>query len=323
MKPIIKIVAALVVAVLGFSTFAQAQEAADPREQLMDLYEKAMQQLETQDYPSALASYEQVLVLVAKVALPEPRKAQIRQIAHYNSACALALTGKSDAALDQFSKAVEEGFHDWAHIDKDSDLDSIREDAGFKKIIASGKDADRRAKAKQFEKQRQALIAQLSTDSLFPFDFDLTTIDGKPIKLSAFQGKVVLVDLWGTWCPPCRAEVPHLIGLYEKYNERGFTVVGLNRERVEAEKAAEVVKSFVAEHNIPYPCAVIDNAFLARVPNFRGFPTMLLIDREGRVRLKKVGFTDGILLEGVVEHLLGPSQETKPEPKPEPDQGSF
>src|SRR5262249_49790676 len=133
---------------------------------------------------------------------------------------------------------------------------------------------------------------------------EATTVDGKPLKLADLRGKVVLVDVWGTWCPPCRAEIPHLIELYEKLSPKGFAIVGFNVERVPADKAPQVVKDFIAEKKIPYLDVVADKTSTEKIRGFEGFPTMLLIDRQGRVRLKQVGYTEGPVLEAGVEKLL-------------------
>src|SRR5260370_11023264 len=72
-------------------------------------------------------------------------------------------------------------------------------------------------------------------------DWQLSDVDGKPVKLSDFKGKVVILDFWATWCPPCRAEIPGLIAIQTKYANKGFTMIGVSLD----EQRAPVVKSFM------------------------------------------------------------------------------
>ncbi len=77
----------------------------------------------------------------------------------------------------------------------------------------------------QYQREVDALFAK---NKPFDFDFELVDTDGQPIALANFAGKVLIVDLWGTWCPPCQKEIPHLIALQQKFEEAGLVIVGLN-----------------------------------------------------------------------------------------------
>src|SRR5262245_30982218 len=79
------------------------------------------------------------------------------------------------------------------------------------------------------------------------YDFTLTTLEGKIVKLSDYKGKVVLVNFWETWCPPCVRETPALVRLYEKYKSQGFIIIGITSNSEE-----EKVKNFINRFNIPY-----------------------------------------------------------------------
>src|SRR5436190_6816113 len=76
----------------------------------------------------------------------------------------------------------------------------------------------------------------LKTTSPFPFDFDLEDVAGNRVSKSDLAGKVLIVDIWGTWCPPCRMEIPHFVALNRKYNNQGLAIVGLIRERTRNKK---------------------------------------------------------------------------------------
>src|SRR5262249_59973090 len=92
----------------------------------------------------------------------------------------------------------------------------------------------------------------------FAFNFELPDLDGKKVSLADYKGKVVIVDLWGTWCPPCREEIPHFVDLYRKYHASGLEIVGINYEMVAGDEAREKVRKYVKENDIPYPCLIGD-----------------------------------------------------------------
>jgi thiol-disulfide isomerase/thioredoxin len=108
----------------------------------------------------------------------------------------------------------------------------------------------------------------------------LQRIDGSgPVSLAEQKGKVVLVDLWATWCGPCIAELPHLQALSEKFGADDFLMLGIV---LESGEPAEV-QAFVAEKNVRYPQVMGEEDTKDSFGPFLGYPTKYLIDREGRV----------------------------------------
>lgn len=229
----------------------------------------------------------------------------------YNEACTYAIDGKADEAMAALKEAEEVGFFTLGLMNvqtfrEDKELDSLRDRDDFKALAAT-------VAAKADEAEKEALAAALGATKQkladfqsFPFDFDLTTIDGKPLKLADLKGKVTIVDIWGTWCPPCRAEIPEFVDLQSRYGDKGLQIVGINYERVAEEKMKETIAAFAEEFKINYPLAIGDGATRDQVPDFEGFPTTLFIDREGKVRMKQVGFDPSMKaeLEAIVQNLL-------------------
>src|SRR5262245_55985092 len=126
----------------------------------------------------------------------------------------------------------------------------------------------------------------LKENEPFEFDFDLKDVNGQRLSKADFAGKVLIVDIWGTWCPPCRMEVPLFQALQLQYAEQGLQVVGLNDERTDDKaNAARLVRSFCRTQGVDYPCALITPQVAEQVPEFGGFPTTLFIDHTGKVRL--------------------------------------
>lgn len=158
------------------------------------------------------------------------------------------------------------------------------------------------------EHLRQSIQRAMAGTKPFPFDFDLTDTTGKPLKLADFQGKVCIVDLWGTWCPPCRAEIPSFIKLQNELGSKGFQMIGLNSERAATPQGRlDLVNNFIKSQGVNYPCALVDNATLDQVPDLEGFPTTLFLDRTGKVRLRFVGLHPYEELRAAVDALLAES----------------
>ena len=133
------------------------------------------------------------------------------------------------------------------------------------------------------------------------FSFDFPDFNGNQVKSTddRFKNKVVLVDIWGTWCPNCRLAVPHLNALYNKYKDQGLEVVGLNFEHeadaaVRRERASKAVERLGIEY--PILDAGHNDDHMKVLPDLvelEDIPTVLLIGRDGKVRYVKSGFKEG------------------------------
>ncbi len=151
----------------------------------------------------------------------------------------------------------------------------------------------------------EAVSQMLEDNEPFAFDFDLKDVDGNRVSKADFAGNVLIVDIWGTWCPPCRMEIPHFVALDRTYRERGLRIVGLNYEQDDdAAVAAKHVRQFRASEGVTYPCALVTEKLLRQVPEMEGFPTTLFLDHTGKVRLKLVGYNEMPFLQAAVEALL-------------------
>jgi thiol-disulfide isomerase/thioredoxin len=138
----------------------------------------------------------------------------------------------------------------------------------------------------------------------FAFNFELPDLDGKKVSLADYKGKVVIVDIWGTWCPPCREEIPEFLDLYQRQHAAGLEIIGINYEGVPGDEARLRVRNFVSEHRIPYPCVIGDESTKRMIPAFGGYPTTLFIDRSGKVRMSLTGSATLPELEAIVSILL-------------------
>jgi thiol-disulfide isomerase/thioredoxin len=121
-------------------------------------------------------------------------------------------------------------------------------------------------------------------------DFRIRTLEGRELSLSDFRGKVLILDFWATWCPPCRDEIPLLIELKKEYGHRGLDILGLTIE--DPEREAETVRRFVQELGVNYTVGFApEGMFEAFVgPGDHPIPQTFLFDRRGRLRDHLVGY---------------------------------
>lgn len=130
-------------------------------------------------------------------------------------------------------------------------------------------------------------------------DFTLTTLDGKPVKLSDQKGSVVVLDFWATWCPPCRAEMPGIQAVYDTYKDQGMIVLAVN-----AQEDQDTIQSFVMETGFTFPILPDPYGQAIRAYGVRSFPATFVIDREGRIDTIHQGQITPDELETMVRPLL-------------------
>jgi len=131
-------------------------------------------------------------------------------------------------------------------------------------------------------------------------DFKLTGLDGKPFALADSRGKVILLNFWATWCGPCRAEIPDLVGLQNKYKDR-LQILGL----VVDDDDGDAIKGFVEEFGVNYPVAIASNEIRFQYGGIAALPTSFVLDAEGRIVQKHEGLRDPLLYETEIRALLG------------------
>jgi peroxiredoxin len=141
-------------------------------------------------------------------------------------------------------------------------------------------------------------------------DVSITTADGEFISLEDLHGKVVLLDFWGTWCPPCRASVPDLRNLHKKYGkDSSFVMIGISSDSDE-----EKWKDFTAKNQMVWPQHLDRERRVQRAFNIHAFPTYIVIDQEGIVRFRSVGMSleRNADLESAIRKQLKNAAKTQP-----------
>lgn len=113
------------------------------------------------------------------------------------------------------------------------------------------------------------------------------------------KGKVVIINLWASWCPPCRKEIPGFIRLYSKYKDKGFEIIGIAFD----EDGKEAVSSFVEELGINYPI-YLGGGDIGQAYGLHAFPTTIIYDKEGKLAYKHIGYESEKVFDREIVELL-------------------
>jgi thiol-disulfide isomerase/thioredoxin len=131
-------------------------------------------------------------------------------------------------------------------------------------------------------------------------DFTMRDLDGRSITSASLRGKVVLINFWATWCGPCRAEIPDLVALQDKYRDQ-LRVIGISED----EAGPDIVRRFTVSHSVNYPIVMLTPELEQVFPGVHALPTSFLLDREGRLVQKHVGLLSAATTEAETRLLAG------------------
>jgi len=116
-------------------------------------------------------------------------------------------------------------------------------------------------------------------------DFTLENLAGEQVSLSDYEGKVVLINFWATWCPPCRAEIPDLEAAYLEHSDEGFVVLG-----VSVQDPSQAIVDFMDQVDMSYPILLDENGLIMKDYRAPGLPMSLIVDRQGVIQVRHLGF---------------------------------
>ncbi len=119
-------------------------------------------------------------------------------------------------------------------------------------------------------------------------DFTLPSIHGDKIKLSDYRGKLVIIDFWATWCPPCRRGIPDLISLKKKYGKDGLEIIGVSLDAITRGTQAQIVP-FMKSYGINYLIVTGNMDVVDRFGGIRSIPTSFVVSKDGKILAKYVG----------------------------------
>jgi len=131
-------------------------------------------------------------------------------------------------------------------------------------------------------------------------DFTLMSLDGTQVILSKLKGQVELINIWATWCPPCRAEMPAIETVYEQYRDQGFTVLAVNLQ-----EDPRSVATFMQQYKLTFPALLDVDGAVSRTYQAYSLPSSFFVDRKGIIRAVYRGPMPRNVIAGTVEQLLG------------------
>jgi len=216
-----------------------------------------------------------------------------------------AIRGNQDAAKKALRNAVDVGFGDFETILKDPLLQRLDDREAMEGLVA-----DLKVQYQQtIERWSRTVITEFQP---FQFNFDLADVQGGRVSSTEFGGRVVVLDMWATWCAPCRKGIPHFIELQKNLANEGIAVLGVSMDNPnDPNSALTTVRDFAAQNKFNYRCAMGDQSFSAQVPGKQMLPTTLFIDQSGRVRYIARGYHDYAKIEAITKFLASESQPVR------------
>ncbi|HET7086731.1 MAG TPA: TlpA disulfide reductase family protein [Rhizomicrobium sp.] len=145
-----------------------------------------------------------------------------------------------------------------------------------------------------------AQALQKLTPGMIPPPFSRAGLDGKPVDLAAFNGKVVLLDFWASWCAPCMVAIPHFRDLQARLRGRGFQVIGISMD-----DSADQARAAAIRLGVNYPVVMGDAKLAIGYGGILGLPVEMLVGRDGRIVSIWRGETPPAIIENAVKASLG------------------
>jgi len=144
-------------------------------------------------------------------------------------------------------------------------------------------------------------------------EFKLRCLDGSEVSLSSYKGKIVIIDFWSIYCPPCREEIPGFVEIYQKLKDRGVEILGINLDRDD-----EKVKAFIEANKVDYPILFSTKEVLDAYGGGQAIPTTFILDRNLKIVKKHVAFTEKSEFEKEIYEILNQNISTVQETSTEP-----
>ncbi|MGF2616280.1 redoxin domain-containing protein [Rossellomorea vietnamensis] len=141
-------------------------------------------------------------------------------------------------------------------------------------------------------------LSEVKEGELAP-DFTLATIDGKSVSLSDYKGQKVILNFWATWCPPCKAEMPHMQKFYEENKDNGIEIVAVNLTNMDEGKPA--IEQFVQDYELTFPVPLDEEGDIGMQYQAFTIPTSYVIDTEGKIAKKIIGPMDENMMKSLID----------------------
>ncbi len=220
----------------------------------------------------------------------------------YHQAIAYAIKEKPEDAFRCLDEAFDLGFVQFDEVLSNEHLARLSDQKRLAKVTH---DAESSYMMKA-EIWSRGVLAEFKP---FPFNLNVSGLNQGRLKSEDFLGKVLIVDLWATWCPPCREALPHFVELAEQFDGEGVQVVGVSMDNPEDPASArEAVSAVQKEQKLNFPIGLGDNAVTDQLPGQQLLPTTVFVDRAGNVRYIATGVQDIYRLSAIAKTLSDESE---------------
>lgn len=219
-----------------------------------------------------------------------------------SSAYAKAIAKDADGTLAAMQPAFDAGF---------SNFESLLENQFVKDLKSDAVNALVRSKLRAYETD----LANWARESVgkfasFEFKFDVSDIDAGRISNRDFRGRVLVLDLWATWCQPCREAIPHFVKLDKEFRRDNVDIVGMSMDNPDDPgKSLKVVRQFVDENGVEYAMAMGNRSVMNQLAPQQKLPTVLFIDTLGKVRYIAEGPHNFYQLAAITNELISQDKQ--------------
>lgn len=213
-------------------------------------------------------------------------------------AAAYALEDELPQVISAIEKACQLGFCEFDLLDDHPHFASVTDREKLEDLIAKREE-------EYLVKTKRWAAEEIQKFSPFRFNFHIDSISGGSLQLNEYQGKILVVDFWASWCAPCRQGLPHLQHLHKQYRTEGVQLLGIAMDSPDDPyESVDAIRKFLFQEGITFPCGLGTAELTNRLPGEIKYPTTLFIDRAGTVRYMATGYLDYAKVQSLTETLL-------------------